>query len=574
MLQRAPNPLPTPGGRAMARSWVGAGLATIIVTSIASNLVLLAGPIFMLQVYDRILPSRSLPSLLSLSLLVAAVYGFYALVELIRMRIASRLGRAFEDALMPRIVNAVIEGKQARGSDPFADADAVRAFASGPGPTVLLDLPWLPLYLGLIFLMHPLLGQVTLAGILATVGLLVVHEFRARGPATAVADAALRRGATLSEIRHGTEAIRAMGLQPPLTQRLTAIVADLGAATAGASDRAALYSSFTRGTRLMLQSAVLATGAFLVISGESTAGIIIAASILSSRAVAPVEQAVSHWRSFVAARQALRRLLPALAQSERQARQVLLPAPQQRLEVIDLAVATPEGRVVVGGISFELVAGDALGIIGPSGSGKSSLGRALVGVWPARTGEVRFDGQPLAHYDPSILGAATGYLPQDVGLLSGSIADNISRFQAGASAAVQTAAAAAGVQMLVAGLADGYETPVGERGGALSAGQRQRIGLARALYGQPFLIVLDEPNANLDAPGEAALAAAVLGARARGAIVIVIAHRASALTAANKLLLLAEGRQAMFGSKEAVLGHLNGSQAGAGNAGRSHADVN
>jgi len=573
MLQRAPDPSPPPRALGSARGWVGAGLATIIITSIVSNLVLLAGPIFMLQVYDRILPSRSLPSLLSLSLLVAAVYGFYALIELIRMRIASRLGRAFDDRLMPRIVAAVLEGKQARGSDPFADADAVRAFASGPGPTVLLDLPWLPLYLGLIFLMHPLLGEVTLCGIVVTVGLLVLHEFRARGPAAALAGAMQRRGAALGEIANGTEAIRAMGLQPPLAARLAAIVTELGAATAGASDRAALYSSLTRGARLALQSAVLAAGAYLVISGATTAGIIIAASILSSRAVAPVEQAVSHWRSFVAARQALRRLLPALAQPEAAPRQVVLPAPRQRLDVVDLAVTTPEGRPVVAGIGFELVAGDALGIIGPSGSGKSSLGRALCGVWPAHAGEVRIDGHPLAHYDPAILGAAIGYLPQDVALLSGSIAENIARFQPGASSAVQAAANAAGIEALVASLADGYETPVGARGLALSAGQRQRIGLARALYDTPFLLVLDEPNSNLDAPGEAALAAAILSARARGAIVIVIAHRASALTAANKLLLLADGRQAMFGPKEEVLRHLNASPADS-RKGRAHADPN
>lgn len=572
MLQRALDPLTKPGSETATRSWVGAGLTMLVLTSVVSNLVLLVGPIFMLQVYDRILPSRSLPSLLSLSLLVAAVYGFYALVELVRMRISSRLGRAFDDQLSPRIVKAVLDGKRARGSDAFADADTVRAFASGPGPTVLLDLPWLPLYLGLIFLMHPLLGQVTLAGIAVTIGLLVLHEFRARAPATALAAAMQKRGSALSEIRGGTEAIRAMGLQPPLAERLEAIVDDLGTATAGASDRAALYSAFTRGARLLLQSAVLATGAYLVISGATTAGIIIAASILSSRAVAPVEQAVSQWRSFVAARQAFRRLLPALSPAAPAERQVVLPAPRQRLEVSNLSVATPGGQLVVTGVSFELVAGDALGIIGQSGSGKSSLGRALVGVWPARSGEIRCDGQLFSHYDPTILGAAIGYLPQDVALLSGSIAENIGRFRDGASAGVQAAAREAGVEGLIAELADGYETPVGERGGALSAGQRQRIGLARALYGKPFLLVLDEPNSNLDAPGEAALATAVLAARARGAIVIIIAHRASALTAANKLLLLAQGRQAMFGPKEEVLRHLSGGEERT-SKGRTNADA-
>jgi ATP-binding cassette subfamily C protein PrsD len=551
MLQRvnlAPPSAPT------GSAWVGASIGMLVATSVVSNLLMLVGPVFMLQVYDRILPSRSLPSLAALSLLVVALYGFYAVIELIRQRIASRLGRRLDEVLMPGIVSALLEAPAVGRGNLFADADAIRAFTSGPGPTVLLDLPWLPIYLGFVYLMHPLLGQVTTAGLVLTVLLLVMHEFGARGPSAAVAQAVEKRSATVNEIRSGTEAIRAMGMQAPLASRLSQTVGELGNAQSNASDRAALYSSFTRGARLMLQSSVLAVGAYLVIVGESTAGVIIAASILSSRAAAPVEQAVSHWRAFVSARQAYTRLRPILAKTSKAQRQVLLPAPSQRLQVLDLTLAAPgDTRPIVAGVSFELLAGDALGIIGASGSGKSSLGRALVGVWQATRGEVRLDGQLIGHYDPSILGAAVGYLPQEVGLLAGTVAENISRLQDGASDAIQLAARAADVQQLIASLPEGYETRIGDRGTALSAGQRQRIGLARALFGEPFLLVLDEPNSNLDVPGEAALSAAILNARARGAIVVVIAHRASALAGVNKLLLVADGRQALFGPREEVL---------------------
>lgn len=546
---------------ARTSDWTRGGVLVLVLTSVTSNLLMLTGPIFMLQVYDRILPSRSLPSLVALSLLVGALYGFYAVIELLRTRIAGRLGRTVEERLMPGVIRAMVSDPPA-ARDLFADADTLRSFTSGSGPTVLLDLPWLPIYLTLIFLMHPLLGQVTMAGMVVTILLLVVHEFKARSPAAAVTTALQKRTTMMRDVRGAHEAIRAMGLQGPLSARLGTVADEVNLASTRASDRAALYGSFTRGTRLVLQSAVLAVGAFLVINGDSTAGIIISASILSSRAAAPIEQAVSQWRNFIAAREAFGRLRPLLTRSDNAERQVVLAAPSQRLHVTGASIAAPGAdRPIVQGVEFELVAGDALGIIGASGSGKSSLGRALVGLWPCQVGEIRFDGQLREHYDPEVLGDASGYLPQEVSLLSGSVGENISRFQEGSSDAIQQAAGRADVHQLIANLPDGYETRVGERGVALSAGQRQRIGLARALFGEPFLVVLDEPNAHLDVPGEAALAAAILGARSRGAIVIVIAHRASALSAVNKLLLLNEGRQSLFGSKDDVLGAIAGAQA-------------
>jgi ATP-binding cassette subfamily C protein PrsD len=304
-------------------------------------------------------------------------------------------------------------------------------------------------------------------------------------------------------------------------------------------------------------------GAYLVIRGELTAGFMIAASILTSRALAPLEQVVAHWRSFVAARQATRRIKTTFAFSGVKQRELNIPLPSQALAVNGLSSGPdPLGNPVVADINFNLQAGDGLGIVGLSGSGKSSLARAIMGVWPIMRGEIRLDGSELAHYDAERLGQKVGYMPQTVELFDGTVAENISRFQSGDNTeAVLMAANAARIHDLIASLPDGYDTRIGSQGAALSAGQRQRVGLARALYGDPFLVVLDEPNSNLDGEGDAALSEALVRARQRGAIVIVVAHRPSAIAAMNKLLFMQDGRQGSFGIKEDVLRQITQKQA-------------
>lgn len=562
MLQAA-NPSPLRHSTRTTTPWFIPGVTMLIVTSVVSNLLILTGPIFMLQIYDRVLPSRSLPSLLALSVIAVGLYAFYALIEVIRSRISVRLARAMEGRIRPRIIRAMVEEAPSIRGDLFASADVVRTFTSGPGPMTLLDLPWMAIFLGLIFLMHPLLGQVTLGGVTVTIILLVIHELRTRPLSRAVSAGVQDRTSMMHDIRAASDAIRAMAMQFPLANRLGALVSGLDRTSTKASDRAALYTAMTRASRLALQSTVLATGAYLVIIGESTGGIIISASILSSRAVAPVEQAVAHWQGFIAAREALGRLLPFIRREDPYTAIVTLPPPSARLDVIDLEVTAPGGGpTIIEGISFGLQAGDALCVIGSSGSGKSTLARALVGAIKAKSGEIRLDENLLEHYDPVVLGRAVGYLPQEVSLLAGTVAENISRHGNASSDAIQKAAAAADIGPLVARLPNGYETAIGERGAMLSAGQRQRVGLARALYEDPFLIVLDEPNSNLDAPGEAALTAAVLAARQRGAIVVVVAHRASAISSVNKLLMLQDGKQVLFGPRDEVLRKIGGTASG------------
>lgn len=531
-------------------------IAGLVLTGVVSNLLMLVGPIFMLQVYDRVLPGRSVPTLVALSILACCLYGFYAFVEMMRARIAVRIGAIAGDTIARRIFVATSCRDRKPGvPDPTRDLDSLRQFLSGPGPTALLDLPWLPFYLGIIWLMHPLLGLVTGGGALFISVLLVLSELSSRGLTQKSAALLARRQAHVEDARAGRDAITAMGMLPAFERSWNEISAELSQTLVRAADQTTFYSVATKAFRFMLQSAVLGCGAYLVIQNLSTPGSIIGASIISSRALAPVEQVVGQWRAFVAARQAASRLRSVLVDRSPATPSVTLAAPRGTLSVDQLATGPGlKGPTLVSQLSFSLAAGEALGVLGPSGSGKSSLGRALVGVWPALRGSVRLDGAELHHFDPNALGATIGYLPQTIELFDGSIAQNIGRFSGGASsAAILAAAEAAGVHGFVSSLSNGYDTQIGERGLALSAGQRQRIALARALYGDPFLLVFDEPNSNLDGDGDAALGRAIADAKQRGAIVIVVAHRPSAISAVDKLLYIQSGRQAAFGPKDEVL---------------------
>jgi ATP-binding cassette subfamily C protein len=525
-----------------------------------SNLLMLTGSFFMLQVYDRVLPGRSIPTLVALLVLAMVLYLFQSGLDLIRSRISVRIGRYFDERLGLRVFDAVVRlplktRGDGDGLQPLRDLDQVRSFLSSGGPTALFDLPWMPIYIGICFLFHFWIGVTALVGALVLVGVTVLTETRTRGPAKTFSYLGVSRNALAAEGRRNAEVLQAMGMRRQAALRWQDVNSKYLAAHEQASDVASGLGGLSKFFRSFLQSLVLAVGAILVINQESTAGIIIAGSILTARALAPVETAIANWKGFIGARQSGYRLDRLLKLLPAETEQLGLPAPKEALVVEQVYVAAPDSeKVILSDISFRLKGGEAVGIIGPSGSGKSTLVRALVGVWPRLRGKIKLDNAPLEQWAPDALGKHIGYLPQAVELFDGSIAVNIARFDLQAtSQGVLDAAQAAGAHDLILSLPDGYATKVGEGGMALSAGQRQRIGLARALYGNPFLVVLDEPTSNLDSDGEDALTEAILSVRRRGGIVAVVAHRPKALEGVDQVLVIAEGRLQSFGPKEEVL---------------------
>jgi len=524
------------------------------------NLLMLTAPLFMLQVYDRVLPSHSVQTLVGLGILTVVLFSFQGLLDIIRARVLLRIGGSISEDLSARVYDALIRlplktGVGPGGLQPMRDLDQIRSFLSSAGPAAIFDLPWIPFYVGICFLFHPLIGLAALGGALILIAITLTAEFVTRKSATSAASLATSRGTLLEASHRNAEALQAMGMAAQLRRRFGVINDDYMRTQRHAADRAGMLAALSRVMRFMLQSFVLGIGAYLVINQEATAGVIIASSILLSRALAPVELAIANWKGFVAARQSRTRLIELLALLPARKDSLPLPRPRTTLAVQSVAASPPgAGRVVLQDVSFNLKGGDGLGVIGPSASGKSSLARLLVGVWEPARGKVRLDGAALDHWSPEGLGQHIGYVPQNVELFSGTIADNIGRFGVTRGAeAVIAAAKAAGVHDLVLSLPDGYETEIGEAGINLSAGQRQRIALARALYGDPFLVVLDEPHSNLDHDGEEALTSAILGVRSRGGIVVVVAHRPSALAALDKVLVLGNGRQQAFGPKDDVL---------------------
>ncbi|WP_257197862.1 MULTISPECIES: type I secretion system permease/ATPase [unclassified Bradyrhizobium] len=525
------------------------------------NLLMLTGSFFMLQVYDRVLPSRSASTLVALGVLVTLLYIFQGLLEATRSRIFVRLARSFDLDLSRTIVEVLFETSRASrlngdGLQPLRDLDQVRSFLSSAGPAALFDLPWMPLYLGLCFAFHVWIGAAALIGAIILILLTAASGMLTSRPTTATVIAGSARiGFAGMGVRHA-ETLHALGMTGRVIARWQERNLTYLNAHQEAADILAGFGAAGRAFRMLLQSAILGLGAFLVIHQEATAGVIIASSILTARALAPVELTIAHWKGLLAARQGWLSLQAMLANHDTAAKApVLLPAPKSTLSLEGVAVR-PSGdlKVVVADVSFSLHAGQGLGIIGPSGSGKSSLARAIVGVWPAFRGSVRLDGASIDQWNIDELGRHIGYVPQSVDLLAGTIAENIARFRDGVEDwMVIDAAKAADVHEMIVRLPSGYNTVIGEGGVGLSAGQRQRIGLARALFGNPWLVVLDEPNSNLDAEGEQALTKAILEVRQRKGVVVVIAHRPSALVAVDHILALSEGVVQAFGPKEAVL---------------------
>ena len=524
------------------------------------NILMLTGSFFMLQVYDRVLPSRSVPTLVGLAILATALYVLQGTLELIRSRVNVRIGAHLDQTLSARVYDALVRlplktRGDGDGLQPLRDLDYVRSFLSGGGPSAFFDLPWLPVYLGICFLFHFWIGVTALAGSIVLIGLALLTEFRMREPTKEAARFATTRTALATAGRRNAEVLRAMGMGRRLGNRWSETNRNYLAANERASDVASGLGGLSKVFRTILQSAVLGVGAYLVIHQESTAGIIIASSILTSRALAPVELAIANWKGFVTARQGAQRLHQLLVLLPAEQEPMRLPQPKLVLSVENISVLPPGNeKLVVNDISFELKSGQGLGIIGPSASGKSSLARALVGVWQPVRGNIRIDRAALHQWSAETLGQHIGYLPQDVELFDGTVASNIARLEEDANPdAIVAAAQAAGVHELILSLPAGYETRIGELGMAISAGQRQRIALARALFGNPFLVILDEPSSNLDAEGEEALTQAILNVRARGGILIVIAHRPSALAGVDHVLVMREGKMQEFGAKDEVL---------------------
>ena len=544
------------------RACRGAFLGVAVMSCII-NLLYLTGSIFMLEVYDRVLPSRSVPTLVGLVILASFLYATQGVLDTIRGRILGRVGTALDEALNARVFETVVRlplmvGGRNEGLQPLRDLDNVRSFLGGMGPSAFFDLPWLPLYLAICFAFHVLIGLTALVGAVILVSLTLITEYLSRQPAREAMGLAARRNDLAASSRRNAEVMMAMGMFGRLTQRWGQANEKYLQGNQRASDVAGGLGAIAKVLRMMLQSAVLGVGAYLVIHQEATAGIIIAGSILSARALAPVDLAIAHWKSFVAARQSWQRLNQLLEQMPVRPVPTLLQTPSSQLSVEGVSIAAPgDQKVIVQDVSFVLTAGHGLGVIGPSGSGKSSLIRALVGVWQPFRGKVRLDGAALDQWSSDLLGRHIGYLPQDVELFTGTVAQNICRFDLEAkSDDIIAAAKEAGVHDMIIKMRDGYNTQVGEQGAALSAGQAQRVALARSLYGDPFLIVLDEPNSNLDTEGDEALTRAVRGARERGAIVVVVAHRPIGIEGVDQILVLKDGRMQAFGPKEQVLAQV------------------
>jgi ATP-binding cassette subfamily C protein len=536
-------------------------VTVVVATSVVVNVLLIGGSVYMMLVYDSVLPSRSLPTLAGLFALVALVYLFQAIFDAIRAEALLNFANGVKRDLFEPVHRAAVRRSLRTGStsEPLQltrDLDQVHSFLAGNGPVAIIDLPWVVLFLLVLFALHWAIGLAALAGALVLAAITLATSRRsAAGTHRAVEVTTRRIAATQAEFRYA-ESARAMGMQRRLLARSAACDAEYLEAQSYLSRTVARFGGAGRVFRLFLQSAILTVGALLVLDNKASGGIIIAASVLASRALAPVDQVIANWRSLSAAREGWGRLVAALAEdTAAPARDVTLSPPSGAVVLRDVWVSPSGGAgFVLQGVSLTLQPGQALAVIGPSAAGKTTLARALLGILPVSRGEIRIDGATHDQWEPEVIGAAMGYVPQVVELMEGTLGENIARFdKAASSEGVIAAARAAGLHEMILGFADGYETKVSPGGAEFSAGQRQRIGLARALYGDPFLVVLDEPSSNLDAAGDDALSAAITGVRARGGIVVMVTHRPATLAPVSHVAVLAAGRLTDFGERDQLL---------------------
>lgn len=544
----------------MRMSWVAAAVFSGFI-----NLLALTAPLFMLEVYDRVIPSRSVPTLVALLGLIAGLYTFSAFLDIIRGRMLTRLAATIDLTISDRVF-AAIAGSPLRirmNNDvlkPAHEADQIRTFIGGPGPAALFDLPWTPVFLAICFFLHPLIGWLVAGTMAVLIGLALISSAMTKRRTEEIALALSKRNRLGEATHRNAEAIAAMGMLADAMGRWNAAHNNASSTQRQTADVTGFFLGISRALRQLVQSGTLALGAWLVIEGDMSAGTIIASSVIAARALQPIEQIVGVWRSLITAQQSWQRLnklfehFP-MNDTERTA----LPAPCKSL-LVDGVFAAPPGerqRMTVQNVSFRAQAGQVIGIIGPSAAGKSSLVRAISGAWPVARGRVCLDGASLDQWTARERGRHIGYMPQSSDLFPGTIAENIARLdQNAAHTDIVGAAQAAGVHDMIVALSDGYETQVGDGGTNLSAGQRQRIALARALFGNPLLVVLDEPNSNLDIDGDRALSEAIAGVKARNGIALVVAHRNSVMSQIDFLLVMEGGVARAFGPRDAILKSL------------------
>lgn len=550
-----------------------------VVFSFFSNLLMFVGPLYMLQVYDRVLASRNENTLLMISGIAVALLITYGFLEFIRSKMLVRAGLQFDDMLANPAFNRVVR-KQLLAPNSGAhatlqDVDRVREFMTGQGILSFFDAPWVPLFLGLCFLFHPWLGYVATTGAIIIFILALTNEFATRSLLQEAGNANMGASHFVNTTVQNAEVIRALGMEKPLTKRWLNQHENVLDAQARASGRAGAIMASTKFVRMSLQIAILGTGAYLAIQQQISPGIMIAASIVMGRALAPVEQAVGQWKQFVAARSAHKRLAEIFGALEDEEDRMQLPAPKGNLVVQNLIATAPGSKApILKGISFAIPQGEVLAVIGPSGSGKSTLVRHLVGAMQPQSGAVRLEGTELHHWDSDQLGRYMGYMPQDVKLFRGSVSENISRFMEDASdKEIVAAATLSGAHEMITTLAEGYDTDVGDGGNGLSGGQRQRVGLARAVFREPSLIVLDEPNSNLDAHGEQALANCIQEMKKRGKTIVLVTHKANLLAMSDKALMLVNGQIEKFGPTREIFAQAQQQHAQAQQGQKKKADA-
>ena len=556
----------TPSKQLAGRGELRNGLRTcrglilfVALFSVFVNLLMLTGPLFMLQVYDRVLSSRSEETLVALLGLVAMLYLLMGTLDAARARVAARIGARFQDALDARVFGAVLSSNvqsdaQLQSGAGLRDLESIQHFTASPVLFAIFDMPWAPLFIGVIFVFHPLLGAVALGGALVLVVVKLINQWTTRHPVARAAAASALANTYAGCMGADAQAIQGMGMRDAAMARWQVMRRDALHANIRSSDQIGLFTSMSRSFRFFLQSLVLAVGAWLVLDNQIQAGAMIAASILLGRALAPVEQAIAGWPIAQRARLGWRALGDLLDAVPVDAQVTRLPRPKARLEVEQITVLPPGTQTAaLRMLSFDLEPGQALGVIGQSASGKTTLARALTGILTPVAGKIRLDGATLEQYSNADLGTYIGYLPQDVALFPGTVAENIARLGEPDPAKLVDAAEKAGAHDMILKLTDGYDTVLSEGGGRLSGGQKQRIGLARALYGDPVLLILDEPNSQLDADGADALNSAIRDAKADRRSVIVMAHRPSGIAECDKLLVLEGGLRRAFGPRDEVL---------------------
>ncbi len=555
-----------PSGSPLLRDAIAMGRQPLLYAglfSLVSNLLYLALPLYTTQVYGRVLISHSGSTLWMLTAGAVFVFLVSAAIDNFRGQILTGFGEVFDQRVAGSVFAAIFDTRDNRpgsGSQALRDLDTVRQTIGGPGIGVLFDLPWIPVFLVILFIIDPIIGAVTLFGGLTLVGLTWLQDRATHRPLKDANDASLQSYAFAEAAMRNAEVVRALGMLPTLGRQWTVLRHRAITATTSAAEGSSFYAGAIRFVRMTIQIATIAVGAWLIIDGIIPAGLLFANMILSARAMAPLERVMGAWNGLFAASQAYKRLDGVLAGYEPPVPATRLPTPTGRLAVEQVNFAPPgAAALVLINTNFRMEAGETIGVIGPSGAGKSTLARLIVGIWRPLNGSVRLDGADVYGWDRDDFGRNVSYLPQDVELFGGTVRDNIARFRADATdEQVVAAARMAGAHELVLRMANGYETELRPGGVVLSAGQRQRIGLARALFGEPRLIVLDEPNASLDAEGEAALMTAMEAAKGRGVSVVIISHKPGIFRLADKLLLLTPGQPSQFGARDDVLAHLAG----------------